>query len=57
MRYNSYLLAMALTQFDLTDITSDIIGTQTNVQVSYHLTESDAVLGINTLKEILLTTQ
>ena len=45
-----------LTQFDLTDITSDIIGTQTNVQVSYHLTESDAVLGINAQGNIINNT-
>ena len=38
------------TTFNLTDNTNSIIGTQTNADVSYHETESDANIGINEIR-------
>ncbi|WP_353778293.1 T9SS type B sorting domain-containing protein [Winogradskyella sp. 3972H.M.0a.05] len=38
-----------ITEFDLNPITQDIIGTQTDILVTYHSTESDANLNLNPL--------
>ncbi|WP_040279839.1 T9SS type B sorting domain-containing protein [Psychroserpens damuponensis] len=38
-----------ITQFDLETLTSGIIGNQTNIDITYHDSEENAVLGINAL--------
>ena len=45
-----------ITEFNLEDNTALLIGSQTNIEVSYHLSESDAILGVSPLSSPYLNT-